>query len=398
MSSVTLLCLVFCLWWGFYAPQYSLFDFAWLQAFSAAFWQFDNSLQMFVVGLVICIIAWLSYQMVEGKADAALLLRKGGPLLFTLTGISMGEYLLGSNLDYWQAVLLLPIFFWSGLTSQALQKASAKRRRYAMGLEGSIRRQEQIILQVMLLLGLIALSAVVVIFQVHGGNTLVRHASKATPDPLLSLAGSKKVTPTPISDYTQISQKPGGIPALSFHLTPGMILAIILGIIAGILILGLICIGILFWLKQLKQRSKREKLDEIKSLWSWSLFLAQFKALLQPILSFFKRWRWKFSARGKAANVDQLQPTAPETRTIREIYRALLRRATQKGYRREPDETPYEFRSRLSDQESSVEPELGAITEAYTLARYAGTILPQEEVARIKTAWGELDRRWKPEG
>lgn len=144
MGCATLICLVFCLWLRLYAQHYALLDLAWLQAFSYDLWQFDSSLQIVVLSSAICLIVWLSYQMVAERADAALFLRKGSPLLFLLAGIGMGEHLLGSNADYWQIFLLLPLFFWSGLTSQALQKASAKRRYHRVGLEGGTQRQEEI--------------------------------------------------------------------------------------------------------------------------------------------------------------------------------------------------------------------------------------------------------------
>lgn len=390
MGCATLICLVLCLWLRFYAQHYLLFDLAWLQAFSYDLWQFDSSLQIVVLGLVICMIAWLSYQMVEERADAALLLRKGGPLLFLLAGIGLGEHLLGSNPDYWQVFLLLPVFFWSGLTSQALQKASAKRRYYSVGLEGGTQHQEQIIFQVMLLLALIALPAVVVIVQMHGNSVLAHPTPHTGLDPLLPLK-AKDYNPAP--EQVQVPQKLTIAKNTSVHFTPGIIL---LDVVVGVLVLGLAWFCIFFCLRQLKKRPKKEKQDEIKSLWSWSLFLAQFKALLRPFFSLPKRWCWRSGDRG-ILDGDELQLTALEVRTMREVYQAFLHRAMQRGYRRELDETPREFRSRLYSEESQSEPELGVITETYMLVRYGGVIPRQEEIAQIKGAWRELDQKWKQE-
>ncbi|HEY0755129.1 MAG TPA: DUF4129 domain-containing protein [Ktedonobacteraceae bacterium] len=88
---------------------------------------------------------------------------------------------------------------------------------------------------------------------------------------------------------------------------------------------------------------------------------------------------------------------APAIRDIREIYQTFLRKATRHGYEREQNETPYEFRQRLGQQKSLLEPELQVITEAYALARYGGYIPPQHEIVRIQTAWNELERKWPEE-
>ena len=74
------------------------------------------------------------------------------------------------------------------------------------------------------------------------------------------------------------------------------------------------------------------------------LFLAQLRGLLLAL------WRRFFPPR---ATVEEEQTVlddrkvAPNVRTVREMYRAMLKRAAGRGYSRLRIETPYEFQQRL---------------------------------------------------
>ncbi|MDQ6659498.1 MAG: DUF4129 domain-containing protein, partial [Chloroflexota bacterium] len=85
----------------------------------------------------------------------------------------------------------------------------------------------------------------------------------------------------------------------------------------------------------------------------------------------------------------------PPIYTIRQVYRALLHKAERNGYPRKQDETPYEFGERLSQHLTFTEPQLSAITEAYTLARYGNNMPSENEVTRIHTLWVELEQKWR---
>jgi hypothetical protein len=174
-----------------------------------------------------------------------------------------------------------------------------------------------------------------------------------------------------------------------------MMVNILFGVAGGLFLLGLICALLLLWQSRRKKRAKKEEQDETTSLWSWSLFLAQFRSLLLSLFSLFSLLRLlRSKLRGsKVQQANELQLTR-EVHTIREIYRAFLRKAARNGYSRERDETPYEFCSRLKQQTPLVEPELEVITEAYALVRYGGNVPCADEVTRVKAHWGELDRKW----
>jgi len=83
----------------------------------------------------------------------------------------------------------------------------------------------------------------------------------------------------------------------------------------------------------------------------------------------------------------------PTARSIREVYRAMLRWAAACGYPRKRDETPYEFRIRLGVRLSLTESELSIVTEAYTAIRYGRIVASEAEVAHIQQAWRQLQRK-----
>jgi hypothetical protein len=388
MGSTVLVCLVFWVWLYLYQQTYSLFDPAWLQALTNDLGKVEKGGPILVLGLLLALLAKLSSQAVEAEVNAAVLLRKGVLLLSILAGLNLGESFFGRNPDFWQTFLLLPAFCWLGLTAQALQKARQKRRVHAVGLEGGTRRQEQIIFQVMFLVGLVMLAGGAVMVLTHGGAVTSR--ARATPS-VFHVPPPQAVLPPPIQTPPPDPPKQGL--QLVFH--PEMMVNILFGVAGGLFLLGLICALLLLWQSRRKKRAKKEEQDETTSLWSWSLFLAQFRSLLLSLFSLFSLLRLlRSKLRGsKVQQANELQLTR-EVHTIREIYRAFLRKAARNGYSRERDETPDEFCSRLKQQTPLVEPELEVITEAYALVRYGGNVPCADEVTRVKAHWGELDRKW----
>jgi hypothetical protein len=83
----------------------------------------------------------------------------------------------------------------------------------------------------------------------------------------------------------------------------------------------------------------------------------------------------------------------PTTRSIRELYRALLRWAASRGYARKKYETPYEFQQRLHEHFPQTEPELGVVTEVYTATRYGEVVPDEDEVDRVRQMWMNLQQK-----
>ena len=84
----------------------------------------------------------------------------------------------------------------------------------------------------------------------------------------------------------------------------------------------------------------------------------------------------------------------PAARSIREIYRAFLRKATRHGYPRKRFETPFELKQRIDEKVPLTEPHLELITEAYAFTRYGGEVPDEAQLAQIRENWVELDRKW----
>ena len=128
-----------------------------------------------------------------------------------------------------------------------------------------------------------------------------------------------------------------------------------------------------------------------ESLWSWSLFWAQFKSLWLALLRRFLPKRAKEVEEQVATEKIEGEPSV---RTIREIYRALLRKATQRGYPRKKYETPYEFQQRVDESVPLAEPQLEVITSSYAATRYGGAVPDEAEVAYVRRVWDELNQKW----
>jgi hypothetical protein len=255
--------------------------------------------------------------------------------------------------------------------------------------------KEQIIFLVMLLFGLIVLGAALIIMHIHG--VVLPLTSRMSNAP--TLPSSTKPIST-ASSSTPNPEKP--VPNLVVQGIFTHTLGVLLSIGAGILILGLIALSLFLWSAMRKKRVKKVRQDEVESIWNWSLFLAQLRALLQTQLralllvvsSLMRPLRSKLRASG-ASGASKSLFSASELHTIREIYRAFLHKAGQRGYQRAQAETPHEFHARLHIQEPLIDPELGVITEAYALARYGGNVPSENELPRIQETWSSLERKWQ---
>ncbi len=159
-----------------------------------------------------------------------------------------------------------------------------------------------------------------------------------------------------------------------------------------VLLITLILIG-----RAVHQRRLRsgvvQSCDEMhESIWSWTLFWQQLKAFWLVLwLRFFP----PRSPKEEQPVLDLRMENVPAVRSIREIYRLLLKRAARRGYARKKNETPYEYLSRLSESMPLLVPQLIDITEAYTSVRY-GSIVPGEaEINQLRTTWKKLEEQWK---
>ena len=175
-------------------------------------------------------------------------------------------------------------------------------------------------------------------------------------------------------------------------------LALLQGVLEIALPLLLLVIAILLVRRFLHSRKKSDSQEQHERLWSWETFWNQFRVLFLTVFKYFFPWHAKEQTE-TGTDVEQIQSErrtlAPTMESIREIYRALLKKAAHMGYPRQQDETPYEFRERLGKQFPLFGMQLHAITEAYTAARYSNVAPDEAKVAQMRGIWLELEQQWR---
>lgn len=314
-------------------------------------------------------------------------------------------------------LLLIPIFLFLGLSAHALARINFVRHSHQLDSETSINAQERSVLFVISSLGVVLLVAAWIadtignpallaqtlqLFRWVGNvyNWLINAfgilAVIVTAPIFWLLTWWESLFPPHLPPGASSSGRNGRTSAVNpSHLST---LPPFVFIFVKILIPVLILVGVFFLLRWVLRRRRRTRLELKKrvteiheSVWSWRLFLSQVRGLLLAL------WRRLFPQR-VAAEEEQPVPddrTAPAAvRTIRGMYRAMLKRAAGRGYSRLRIETPYEFQQRLDARTPLASPHITPITETYTAIRY-GDIVPDEAtVERVRQEWSELERQW----
>ena len=312
-------------------------------------------------------------------------------------------------------LLLIPLFLFLALTAHALARVVFVRQSHPAGLQGSIVAQERAIIGLIGSLGL----ALLLIALLIGGTT--SPAFLASVERALAplgvvynwfvefVAGIMVIIATPLfwlisllHPSTQLPKVPDpnrghvrGKPAIT-PLETAFAHAIIpiLSIVLPILFILLMVMLIRWTLRRrrVRRRVNRQNQDVHESLWSWALFWTQFKAILFALVArFIHRKTTTVEDTGVVTEEIQGEPAA---RSIREIYRAFLKKAARRGFPRKRFETPYEFKQRLDEKVPLAEPQLEIITEAYALTRYGGDVPDDAQLERVRGEWVELDQKW----
>lgn len=398
----TWLLLAFCpalffVWLNNYAQSVSFFSPDWLLALLINFvpvtpgpdqppgaWvdihvNITPAIQTVVLLLVAGISGWRGSRLANKhfiSDDIDNLFKWGCVLIVLMIGIFLLQFYTGATrLSPQIPALLAAAFCICVLTARALQNVSYMRRFHRAKLWGSAASQERIVWFSMMMLGLMA-SLLVVLF----GNATTGHST-----PFL---------------LKNVKTEPGDAHPLHPHIRPPAPFSFPLWLLILILLAVIGLVAYLLWRRSQKLQSfkrskgtisRAETNDELhETLFNWSLFLAQLWAVLAHLNPFRKRHT------SSTENVlDDIHLAEPAVRSIREVYRALLKRAASQGHVRMRNETPYEFWQRLKQQETlSVGPELETITEAYVLARYSASRPDKDTVAHIKQIWSQLKQKW----
>lgn len=318
--------------------------------------------------------------------------------------------------------LLIPGFLLLALAGHALARISFVRQSHVTGLQGSVVAQERAVLTVIGMLALVVALVTVLIGIVAGPAFLSVVLQDLTPVGMAIgavynwlvgvLANLVVILVTPFVWLLQLfvhffppsvpQQNPKGYrqptnpkPKVAPPALASSALIPILKVVLPILLLALIVF--IFWLAVRRRRKltlllHRRDSDLHESLWTWALFFSQIRAMLRALLRRFLPEKEPGIAREAASVIDL--SADPAARSIRDIYRLLLRRAAAFGVARKKDETPYEFQQRLHEKLPQVEPQLGVITEAYAMVRYGGSLPNADDLAHVQGQWSELNQKW----
>lgn len=314
-------------------------------------------------------------------------------------------------------LLLIPLFLFLSLMAHALARVVFIRKSHPAGLRGSIVAQERAIILLVGLLGLAFLIFAVLIGGTFNSvlltdlehilaifgvvyNWLVGVLAAIIVIVvipifwLLSFLHPSTSNHLPKVNRFHPPQSPAN-PAMS-AMQEAFAHAIIpiLSIILPILFIGIMVLLIRWTLlrrTRVGKRANRRNQDVHESLWSWSLFWTQLRSLIRALFARFRHGN--MTTEDGVVKIEEIKGE-PAVRSIREIYRAILQKATRHGYPRRRFETPYEFKQRLDEKVPLTEPQLELITEAYSLTRYGGEAPDEAELAQIRSHWIELDRKW----
>lgn len=377
----------------------------------------EHFYQTLAIVFITFYLCWRSTKLVQMHIEPGHVWRQmwvGLLILLASILLRAGRGKLSGNFDDVALVILIPAFLYFALSAHALARISFIRRAHPFGLEGSIAAQERAMLSIIGGAGLILLICTLI-----GAGVLRASFFDALQPAWQGLAAAYSwvanglsfllawllspifwlvqwlSTFTRNSKTTQPPQTGSPVkpnPPLNVAASPALVFAVQV-ILPLLLVLAMVLV-VWFALrrrKRLRVARNRASGDVHESVWSWGLFWRQFKAFWAAL---FRRGQAQDGSAASTAGADDL-PAEQAARTIREIYRALLRQAATLGYVRRRHETPHEFQQRLDQlRASDSEPQLGQLTEAYALTRYGGDTPGEFDLAHARKNWEELSRKW----
>lgn len=417
---------LFLAWLQVYAHTAFLFDPRWLGALlSDALFLNIHFYQVIGISALSLYFSWRGLRLSSREIEPSTIFRilcLGLGIMIVVVVVRAEQESAGISVhDEAILLLLIPIFLFLSLAAHALARISFVRRMHPTGLQGNVIAQERAVITVIGSLGLVILLVTVLVALLASPAFLsvVLHAL-APVGAALAIAYNWLVSvialiavviATPffwlLYLYTQLfppkapnPPQTQNKPHLKTNVIPHapnpavFLIPYIKVILPVVLVLGTV---FLVWWALRRRRGRvraRQRSNEVReSLWSWALFWLQLRAFLKALFARFLPRR-DGKREEQAAQQEEEIRGEPATRSIREIYRAFLKKAAYRGYPRKRDETPYEFRQRLDQKLPQIEPQLEVITEAYALTRYAGAVPDEAEVAQVRGAWTELDQKW----
>ncbi len=411
---------LFFVWLYIYAQAAFIFDPKWILALFNDILLLNGHFYevVCIIGLSF-LLGWLGIRLLDRQVEPSDVFRAlclGMSVIIAVIILRTGQASEGIVFhDDALLLLLVPLFLFLSLTAHALARVVFIRRSHPSGLQGSIVAQERAIMGLIGSLGLALLLIALLVSSTVNPSFLQSLAPLWTAIGevynwlVVAIANLAVLIATPFFWllYLFRSLLPPGSPRTPNQppqrklktpaYNPGSVALIIpfVKIILPILLLLLVFALVwrtLRWRRRLRSRVIRQSQDLHESLWSWSLFWMQFKAFFQALFArFFRR---KTATAGDTVVVTEEIQAEPAARSIREIYRAFLKKAARRGFPRKRFETPHEFKQRLDEKVPLAEPQLEMITEAYALTRYGGEVPDEVQLELVRREWVELDQKW----
>ncbi len=415
--AVASLCLI---WLNIYAPKAFIFDPKWvLLLFNDILFLNGNFYAAICILGLTFLLGWIGIRLINRNVEPSDVFRTlfvGLSVFVVVIVLRAGQAKQGAVLhDDLSLLLLIQLFLFLSLMTHALARVVFIRKSHPAGLQGSIVAQERAIILLVGVLGLAFL--LVAIFIGSTTNTLLL----TNLEHILAVAGVMYnwvveivaaiivIIVIPIFWLISFLHPSTRLPKVTiFHVPKSLTnpssstmqeafahtIIPILSIVLPILFVVLMTLLIRWTLRRrsrVRKHVNRLNLDVHESLWSWSLFWMQLKSLM---LVLFARFMHRSTViEDGAVKLEEIKGE-PAAISIREIYRAFLRKAARHGYPRKRFETPNELKQRLDEKVPLTEPHLELITEAYAFTRYSGEVPDEARLAQIRENWAELDRKW----
>lgn len=417
---------LFLIWLQIYAPTRPLYDLTWLVTLgSDALFLNLHFYQAFMIVAFSCFLCWRGLRLLNRSVEPSQVIRG----LLVGLGVMIAAILLQASTGSSGATtpdtiflfLLIPVFLFFSLVAHALARIVFVRKSHFSGLQGSVVAQERAVITVMTSLGIILL-LVTLLVGLFADPTFFSDAQSVLMPVGSAIANAYNwlvgifadilvflVTPIfwlftflgsllpHVKPGTQNTPKQNQRPKLSAHPVTNINASWLPFLRVGVLLLLLLLLVCLVWWALRRRRKKVMRLrrkdgDIHESLWSWLLLWNQIKNILRALFGRF--FRHETQAEAQVASVPETLPSDLAARSIREIYRAVLKKAANRGYPRKKYETPLELRQRLDEGVPPVEPQLESITEAYSMVRYGDSQPNVDDVIFVQGQWRELDQKW----
>ncbi len=418
---ITSVLALFFTWLHLYADTFFVFDPKWLLALLNDILLLKEHFYevVLIVGLAF-LFGWRGMRLLDRQIEPSTVFRTlclGLGIMIVVILLRAGRASTGTVFqDDATLLFLISLFLTVSLATHALARVTFIRHSHPTGLQGSVVAQERAIIIVIAALSLVFLLVAIFMGSIINPSFLQALApigaaiGKVYNWLVEVVAGLAVLIAAPffwlVSLFTGLfppkpkssasAGQPPKRPRFPVH-TPSTFDVIIPFVRIILPILFLLLVFLLIWWALRRRRrvrvtAQRKKEDVHESLWSWTLFWSQLRAMLHAL---FARLFPHAATTGdeQAILAEQIQG-APAARSMREIYRAFLKKAANHGYARKRHETPYELKQRIDEKAPLVEPQLEEITEAYALTRYGGGVPNEAQLEFVRNMWVELDQKW----